>query len=346
MASLRKHLDRFLDKRAAAIPRAELSEEERLVLAGQWGDFSLAYSTAVQDNLSYFGDKRGYIAFRTKMGQHYALGDPVADPANHPRLIRSLADIGGDPWFVQISRNTAEILSSLGYKINRMGVDTHLALPGHDFSGKQNQTVRHSERWLAKQGFTLSEQPLNSEHLVEIERLSEKWRATRIIRRREMTFLNRPFSPVLGTGMRRFVLHDPDGNLVAMLDFDPLSRNGKAFGYTTAFKRKVPGATPHAEIGLTKFAVDCFRLEGASTVTLGLSPLADIQPSGFDESRFWRSMFQRGYHSSLVNRYRFNVQGQAAFKRRFHGTEEPTYIAFRKGTVLQMTALLRLLKIV
>ncbi|MGN6307889.1 MAG: phosphatidylglycerol lysyltransferase domain-containing protein, partial [Mesorhizobium sp.] len=36
--------------------------------------------------------------------------------------------------------------------------------------------------------------------------------------------------------------------------------------------------------------------------------------------------------------------GQAAFKRRFHGREEPVYIAFPKGSAFGMLALLRLVK--
>nr|WP_240547436.1 hypothetical protein [Mesorhizobium tianshanense] len=84
--------------------------------------------------------------------------------------------------------------------------------------------------------------------------------------------------------MRRFVLHGPDGELVALLDFDPLFSGGKVIGYATSFKRKHVNATAHAEIGLTKFAVDRFREQGISVVTPGLSPLVDIGPSGFAEA--------------------------------------------------------------
>jgi lysylphosphatidylglycerol synthetase-like protein (DUF2156 family) len=161
-----------------------------------------------------------------------------------------------------------------------------------------------------------------------------------------MAFLNRPFAAVPGPGMRRFVLADTGGHLVALLDFDPIQRDGRAIGYTTSFKRKVAGATPHAEIGLTKFAVERFNAEGVGAVTLGLSPLAELEPSGMPESAFWRGAFRRAFGSALVNRYIFNLQGQAAFKRRFHGVEEPVYIGFRRGGPIGMLALLRLLKVI
>jgi len=343
MPSLRIHIDRLLDAAAPKVPQRGLTHIERLTLVRRHGDFSLAYSTAVQHNLSYFSDGDGYIAFGTKMKHHFALGDPVVDPPDRPGYIKRFVEAAGGPWFVQIGAATAKVLAGLGYQVNRLGIDTRLQLPAHDFSGGRNETVRYSERWLVKKGFTFAEDRRNL-FLDEVSRLSENWRGARIVKRWEMGFLNRPFSDRLGADMRRFVLHDPDGGLVAILDFDPLFSDGKVTGYTTAFKRKHVDATSHAEIGLTKFAVDRFREEGVSAVTLGLSPLLDIEPSGFPESNFWRGTFRRTYHSPWVNRSRFNLQGQAAFKRRFHGAEEPTYIAFRKGTLVEMLGLLRLIK--
>lgn len=344
MGSLRKSIDRFLDDRAAAVPRATLPLAKRLEMLAQHGDFSLAYSTATQPLLSYFGDENGYVAFQTMMGRHYALADPVVGDADRAALICRFVEIADSPWFVQIGEATAKVLSGLGYQVSRIGYDTRLPLPAHDFSGKPNETVRYSERWLVKKGFTLAEDTGGLADADEVRRLSDEWRAGRIVARREMAFLNRPFPILPGPGMRRFVLLDPDGKLTALLDFDPISKDGKVTGYTTAFKRKLAGATPHAEIGLTKFAVDQFRKEGISAVTLGLSPLADMAPSGFPESTFWRGAFSKAFDSGLVNRHRFNLKGQAAFKRRFHGVEEPAYIAFKRGTASGMLALLRLLK--
>ena len=345
MPSLGKQIDRFLDTRAPRVPSAGLSLARRLDLLAGHGDFSLAYSTAVQPALSYFGDADGYIAFRTKMGRHYALADPVADPANHESLIRRFVEAAGRPWFLQAGERTARLLSGLGYQVGRLGVDTRLPLPAHDFSGRRNETVRYSERWLLRNGYRLAEEDGASRPVGEIERLSHDWRAARIVSGREMSFLNRPFTALPEPGMRRFALTAAKGQLVALLDFDPIQRGGRVIGYTTSFKRKVAGATPHAEIGLTKFAVDRFRAEGLETVTLGLSPLSGLAPSGLPESAFWRGAFRRAYESKLVNRHVFNLKGQAAFKRRFHGVEEPVYIAFDGAGAIGMLALLRLLKL-
>jgi len=343
MASLRKGFDRYLDRRTDGIPAVALMPDERLALVRQHGNFSLAYSTAVQDGLSYFGDADGYIAFDRKMGSAFALSDPVAAPAHRQTLIARFVAEGADPCFVQVGVETAQTLAALGYKINRMGIDSRLTLTPETFTGKRNETVRYSERWLFKNGYSI-EEDLGGLSSSRVEALSDLWRAERIVKRREMRFLNRPFSAGLGEGMRRFVLIDPHGHAVALLDFDPLHQGGETIGYTTFFKRKLPGVTPHAEIGMTKFAVDRFRDEGKSIVTLGLSPLAVIDASGFGESASLRAILRRLYGSRLVNDRIFNLMGQAAFKRRFHGAEEPTYIAFRKTSPMQLIALLRLCK--
>jgi lysylphosphatidylglycerol synthetase-like protein (DUF2156 family) len=346
MPSLRNRFDVFMEGRAAKVPTLDLALEDRLRLLRRHGDFSLAYSTAIQNGLSYFGDDNGYVAFASKMGGHFALGDPVAAPEDRADYIRRFVAAAGTPWFVQVGEDTARTLSGLGYRVNRMGIDTRLDLARHDFSGSRNETVRYSERWLFKKGYSILEDDGGVASLEHVKKLSAEWLAERIVKRWEMRFLNRPFDAAAGQGMRRFTLVDPEGQSVALLDFDPLHRDGEVIGYTTSFKRKLVGTTPHAEVGLTKFAVDRFRKEGHSIVTLGLSPLADIKASGFPESGFWRTMFARAYDSKSVNSRIFNLQGQAAFKRRFHGEEEPTYIAFRKGSVMEMTGLLRLCKAV
>lgn len=344
MTSLRNSLDIWMERRTAAISTMPLALEERLRLTRLHGDFSLAYSTAVQSHLSYFGGPNGYIAFGRKMNSAFALGDPVAAPADRPGLIRDFVAASSAPCFVQIGRGTAQILADLGYAINRMGIDTQLILSPQTFSGKRNETVRYSERWLLKQGYMLADDTKSDAAAGHIENLSERWRASRIVKRREMRFLNRPFRARPGEGMRRFMLLDPAGEPGALLDLDPICRDGETIGYTTSFKRKLPGITPHAEIGLTKFAADTIRDEGSRFMTLGLSPLAAIEPSGYRESGLLRRASSGLYASAWINRRIFNLQGQAAFKRRFHGVEEPVYIAFRGLSPVQMLGVLRLCK--
>jgi lysylphosphatidylglycerol synthetase-like protein (DUF2156 family) len=344
MGVVRRTFDGLMERRLPRLVVSEMTAEQRLALCRRHAVNSLAYSCAVQPDLSYHGDGHGFIAYGEKMGYRFALGDPIAPSERHPALIRSFVEEAGMPAFVQIGLETAEILSGLGYRINRMGVETVLPLTASMFSGTRNQSIRYSERWLTQRGYRLKEETDPEASARDAAEISAEWRAGRIVSRREMRFLNRPFQPEPGPDMRRFVLTDPEGHVVALLDFDPVYAAGAIAGYTTAFKRKRAGTTPHAEIALTKFAADRFREEGVGFMTLGLSPLADIEASGFPESGLWQRLFRGAYGSRHVNQRIFNLQGQAAFKRRFHGVEIPTYIAFRRASPVRMLALLRLLK--
>lgn len=344
MGVLRRAFDGMMERRMPVLAPLRLGVDERIALCRRHGRGSLAYSCATQPDLSYHGDSTGFIAYADKMGYRFALGDPVAPAERRAALIESFVAQAGAPAFVQIGQETAAILSQLGYRVNRMGVETVLPLSVSMFAGARNQSIRYSERWLLQRGYRLMEATGEAETARLAAEISAEWRAGRIVKRREMRFLNRPFQPEPGPDMRRFVLLNPDGHVVALLDFDPLYEEGRIIGYTTAFKRKRSGTTPHAEIALTKFAAERFREERIGVMTLGLSPLAAIEDSGFPESRIWQSLFRRAYQSRRVNERIFNLQGQAAFKRRFHGEEVPTYIAFRRASPLTMLALLRLLK--
>lgn len=344
MGVLRRVFDGYMERRIPDLASPELSMEDRIALCRQHGRASLAYSCATQPDLSYHGGPSGFIAYADKMGFRFALGDPVAPPASRASLIEGFVREAGTPCFVQIGQDTAAILSQLGYHVNRMGVETVLPLTSSMFAGTRNQSIRYSERWLVQRGYQLKEATGDADTAEIAAAISAEWRAGRIVKRREMRFLNRPFQPVPGPDMRRFLLFSPDGQVIALLDFDPIYEEGQVIGYTTAFKRKRSGTTPHAEIALTKYAADRFREERIGFVTLGLSPLASIEESGFPESRIWQGLFRHAYHSRHVNERIFNLQGQAAFKRRFHGEEVPAYIAFRRASPLTMLALLRLLK--
>ncbi|WP_182422139.1 phosphatidylglycerol lysyltransferase domain-containing protein [Aureimonas sp. ME7] len=344
MPNFKSMMDAWLEGRLPPVTAFEPDFATRLRLCMNHGDFSLAYSTVVQPGLSYFGDMNGYVAFATKMGHAFVLGDPVAREGERADYIRRFVAEMPRPCFVQVGGPTASVLADLGYRINQMGIESDLHLATHSFAGKRNETIRYSETWLRKKGYQIAECDGSIADSEQVRHISANWRKGRIVSRREMRFLNRPFETRLGPHMRRFMIAHPDGHAIAILDFDPIFKNGEVIGYTSAFKRKLVGTTAHAEIGLTKFAADRFKEEGRVRLSFGLSPLADIEASTFPESHLWRRSFEQAFRSRRVNETIFNLQGQAAFKRRFHGARQASYIAFKRGSPIEMLALLRLLK--
>lgn len=341
---LKHAIESRLDRAADRLPKSDLTLDDRLDAVSRFGDFTQAYSTAAQKGLRYFGDRDGYIAYGIKQGSVVALADPVAAEGDRATLIRSFVKAAGRPGFAEISRSTADTLDGLGYRIAMMGFDTALDLPAYDYSGPKKEKHRYSERWVEKRGFRIVEAQGTGRDEAALA-LSRKWRGGRIVKRREMAFMNRPFPVEIDPLMRRFQLISPDGEIDSLLYFDPMFRDGETIGYAAVFKRRSPDTTSNAELALMKRAVDTFKVEGREIVTLSLAPFAGIEPSGYRESPAFRLLLDSLFKSKLVNRKVFNIQGHAEQRRRAYGRPIPRYFAWGCGSpFLHMLATLRLCK--
>lgn len=342
---VRRIVDRLMDARVPEIPVAGLDRPARVEIVRRHGDFTQAYSTAVQDGLRYFGNADGYIAYGIRMGSVIALADPVCAADRRPQLVADFVAVAGRPCFAEISHDTAVTLSALGYKVARMGFDTALDLDGYDFSGKRMERIRHAAHWLARNGYSIVEVDDLPDPEAAVAQLSKAWRDSRPVKRREMAFMNRPLSLEPDPLMRRFMLVSPQGDAVALVWFDPVLSGGEAIGYVATFKRRLPDAPSHAEYGIMKRAIDLFREEGRAHVFLSLAPLADPGPSGFAESAAFRRAAEAMFRSRLINRKIFNIQGHAEQRRRFYGRKIPRYFAWAQGSpFVHFISLLRLCK--
>jgi phosphatidylglycerol lysyltransferase len=303
----------------------------RLAAIRRWGDFTQAYSTATQDGLEHFWHDDGYLAYQRKWRLACALGDPVAPPAQVEPLLRAFRQRFRRTCFWQISRRTAETLQRLGCWINEMGVDTRLDLAGYDFAGPRKERLRHASNWLAKHHFSVREATFGGDHaervdVEEIRNLSAVWQASRRIRG-NVRFFNRPIVYGDEPDVRKFFLFDPDNRCVAFVFFDPLYRDGQVVGYSPAIKRRALDAPLRAEEGIMKTAIEQFQREGRERVMLGLSPLAGIQDRQFKANPLTHFGWRGAVNAWWINRFFYNLQGHADFKRRFDGVEEQTYYA-------------------
>ena len=304
---------------------------DRIMAFQEHGDFSMAWSTVVQPLLSHFGDKEGFIAYRTRWNQTIALGDPVCDPDRMELLLKGFVESHRRPSFVQISSQTAEELSKLGYRINQIGVDTTIRLADYDFKGKHKEWLRYAENWTTRRGFCVRECTFDEVSDTKVESVSEEWRKTRTVKRKEVRFLNRPIVLQEEPNVRKFFLFDPEGQIVAFVFLDPLYKDGSIFGYVTSIKRRLPDAPIYAEQAIMKKIIQQLKSEGVSELKLGLSPCASIEASGYTEFRWMKRLFQWAFDSSLVNRRAYNLAGHAKYKQRFRGDEETVYLASPPG---------------
>ncbi|MEQ8211263.1 MAG: phosphatidylglycerol lysyltransferase domain-containing protein [Lacipirellulaceae bacterium] len=304
-----------------------LTLEDRLRLCRQYGDFTLAYSTAVQEGLEHFGDHEGYLAYGRKWGYTFALGDPIAAKDKWPSLVSEFLKAHRKCVFVQASEKLGALLEGEGFYVNEMGVDTSLDLTEYYFDGKQKEWLRYAANWIESHDYRIAELSFDEISREQVEEVSAQWKEGKTVKKREVGFLNRPVVYADEPDVRKFYLIDASGRIEAFLFFDPLYRNGEIVGYCTCIKRRRPNAPTYAEAAIMKHAIEKFQIEGRKTLTLGLSPLAGVENKRFQHNPFLHWSFRAGLHARWINRWIYPLANHAKYKQRFRGSEEPTHYA-------------------
>ena len=348
MGFLRDAIDTFLESRTIAPGGREVTAEERWRHLRAYGDTSLAFSAVSEPYLLSFGDSRGFIPYARRMGYSFALGDPIAAPADRAGLIDDFIAAFRRPGFVAVGQDTASLLASRGYRVNHFGYDTAIRLHGHSFAGREGKNIRYATSWLKANGMTVEERRGEDFAPGTLKRISLRWRETRVANKRQIRFLNRVFSESEAPGVRRFFALTPAGEPLAFISFDPIHRGGRVIGYLASNKRRDPEASGYVDLGIMRHAIDVFKTEGLDVALLGLSPLAGLERGPFRGDPLVRRLFRVAYDSPWVNSRIFNMQGIAAYKKRFRGEELPNYLALPpgRGRFLMLIALLRLIRLI
>ncbi|MEM9940707.1 MAG: phosphatidylglycerol lysyltransferase domain-containing protein [Planctomycetota bacterium] len=309
--------------------QSDMPLDLRLSLLQRHGDFSIAYSTAVQPLLNHFGDDQGYFAYRKRWGHTFVLGDAVAANGHRADLLDRLISESRRLTFCQVAESTARQLNDRGFLINEMGYDTILDLDSYNFAGKEKEWLRYASNWTARRGYQIKEVNFSQISPAQVEEVSEAWRKTRTVKSKEVRFLNRPILLRDEQDVRWFCLFTPEGSLVSFVVLDPIYRDGQVAGYVTVFKRRHPAAPQYAEPSVMKHLIEQLQSEGVAELRLGLSPLAEIDDakSEFRHSPLTSSAFRFTFQSKLTNKYFYHLAGHADYKRRFRGREEKVFFA-------------------
>ena len=306
------------------------SQDLRFSLLRRHGTFPLAYSAACQPNLQYFGDQRGYIAYKQVGRTTLVLSDPVAPLDQYPTLIRDFVAKHPDVCFCQSSRQVAEILEELGFLVNEMGVETRLDLESYSFQGNKRQNLRNAANRINRRGYEIRECSMTSLDRGEVMAVSDAWKQTRTLRNREVVFLNRPIVLDDEPDVRKFFVFDRDNSLVAFAFFDPIYESDRVIGYITSIKRNRPDADMKVAQAIYRFAIETFQREGKRWLFLGISPMAGVRDDEFRRNWLVKKAFLRVYENRFFNRFIYPLQGHALHKRQYGGVEEQTYFAFNR----------------
>jgi lysylphosphatidylglycerol synthetase-like protein (DUF2156 family) len=312
----------------------EPSAKSRLQALRKYGNFALAYSATFQPGLEYFGSEEGFLAYKQVGSTCFVLSNPLAPIGRCEDLIRRFVSERRDVCFWQASRPVAEILAGIGFCVNAMGTETRLKLDGYAFDGPRKRNFRSALNRAACGSYTIAERSVTSLDRKELQTVSERWRQTRGVKNREMTFLTRPVILDDEVDVRKFFTFHPNGGLQAFAFFDPIYESGEVVGYLCSAKRRLPEADSLAGYAILHRAIRTFQDEGKAVLSLGLSPLCGIEDRDLSGDRLVNFAFRALYRSRLFNALIYPLQGFAAHKGAFCGSAEQTYCAFKRGLIL------------
>ncbi len=333
---------RISDGAAPAPTAAAAGRARRFELFFRYGNFTMAYAT-LQPGMQYFESHGGYLAYDRCWGTSFVLGDPVAPVENHAALLEAFVRRYPRTCFCQISKPVGAILARRGWFVNEFGADMELDLPTYDFTGPKKSKLRQAAHKIEREGYTIEERTALDGDQTELEELCSSWLATKTVKR-EARFLVRPLAFGDERGVRKFVLRDPDGWIVALVAFDPMCERGQVIGYSPAIKRRAVDAPTGAEEAITKFAIEQFRAEGFKSLRLGLMPLYQVEDSAFREAWLLKKCFQWAYRHG--DGWLYSFRGHADFKHRYRGSLSKVYIASSTGwNIGPLLALLRLCRL-
>jgi lysylphosphatidylglycerol synthetase-like protein (DUF2156 family) len=325
---------RAIIRGAARASSDEPTEKVRLRALREYGNFALAYSATFQPGLDYFGGEEGFLAYKQVGSTAFVLSNPLAPIGGCEDLIRSFMSERSDVCFWQASRPVAKILEKIGFCVNEMGTETRIELDGYDFHGPRKRNFRRALNRAACCSYTIEERSVTSLDRKELQTVSERWRQTRGVKNREMTFLTRPAILDDEVDVRKFFTFDREGSLQAFAFFDPIYEGGEVVGYLCSAKRRLPEADTLVGYAILHRAIRAFQDEGKVILSLGLSPLCGIEDKELSSNRLMSFAFRAVYRSRLFNELIYPLKGFAAHKGAFCGSAEQTYCAFKRGLTL------------
>jgi phosphatidylglycerol lysyltransferase len=220
--------------------------------------------------MEYFGDAEGFLAYKQVAATAFVLSNPVAPGNRWENLIRRFARVRNDVCFWQASGATAKILEKLGFAVNEMGTETRIDLTGYDFNGPAKRNFRRALSRTTGRGYVTRECAEILPNLQELQTVSERWRQTRHVKNREMTFLTRPVVLDREVDVRKFFSFDREGRVQAFGFFDPIYETGEVVGYLYSAQRWLPEADALVGYAIMHHAIRTFQREGKKFLSLGV----------------------------------------------------------------------------
>jgi phosphatidylglycerol lysyltransferase len=288
------------------------------LLPFQLGEDKQVFSPPDADGIVVYG-----MAGRTAVVLGDLIGSPDAEPKVFSEFLARCRKLDRWPIVYQATAASRAVLVNAGFRMFKVGEEAIVDLSTFDLAGPRRANLRHTItrcrkdgvafRWFAH-GIPMDEPAL----LDDLEAIDAIWR--------------KGAGPQMGFTISHFDR--------AALSSQPISvavsTSGRALGYTTFRKtgvdggwvldlmRRAPDGPPGVVEACIAEAAVAFRAAGATTLSLGLAPLAGLDnKAGTWEERLLANA------GRLVGRW-YDVRGLFVFKRKFDPYWIPRYGAMRR----------------
>ncbi|MDX5298710.1 MAG: DUF2156 domain-containing protein, partial [Gammaproteobacteria bacterium] len=215
-------------------------------------------------------------------------------------------------------------LRAIGFHINEMGTEFSVRIADFNVEGKHKKQLRHAANLGKRCQVSVQELRWHEVDQRAVLDISEQWRQHKAVSSHELRLLTRP--PVYNEewAVRKFYAFDASGKILGYVFFDPFFRDGKVIGYTANILRQCMDEVP---AGLLDFivleAMERFRHEGVEWLSLGISPLHNVQAVPGDRPGI-RAVCKMLYEKG--NKF-YAFKALAYHKSRYRGEESKWYLA-------------------
>jgi len=198
-----------------------------------------------------------------------------------------------------------------------MGVETNIDLNVFKPEGKKLARVRHWISSAQSAGATVTELSTQSQETIDLlGAISETWLKGKA-NKQELNLLTRPLVLDYEPDTRLFCA-SVEGKVVAFVLFEPMYHDGKIIGYMADFVRRLDDAPKGSFDLIYHEAGKIFKAEGATTISFGLSPLADMENNENIHNPLVSTIFNVNYN---YGNDMYAYQGLDAHKKTYYDGE-------------------------
>jgi phosphatidylglycerol lysyltransferase len=288
------------------------------LLPFQLGEDKHVFTPPTADGIVVYG-----MAGRTAV----VLGDPIGCPEDEKQVFGEFMarcrKLDRWPIVYQASEASRALLTNAGFRMFKVGEEAIVELSTFDLTGPRRANLRHTITRCRKDGVTFRwfgrGLPAEESALLDnLEAIDVAWRKGA---GPEMGFTISHFDRAALSWQPVSVAVNSQGRA---LGFTTFRRTGVDGGWVLDLMRRAPDGPPGVVEACIAEAAVAFRAEGASTLSLGLAPLAGLDHvAGTWEERLLANA------GRLVGRW-YDVNGLHRFKGKFDPYWVPRYGAMRR----------------